>query len=225
MTALNFYLEADRVIIFMDTLSLRMDNKNNKTPLKYASKIFPLPHLRGVLCGTGSQSTIMDWFVYIQECVIGNTMDIPNKIAPSQLPEIHSKYYLNGTNSTTIYHFGFNPREEHGKIRGFAFRSTNNFSLEELEYGIGIKPTDDEIIKYLKDAMDTYNGSLEDLFIDIMKLQKRKDDERSPQERIGIGGSIHVLQFDKDRQFLWECYNFDDYDETFYKMLSGSTRV
>ena len=218
MTALNFALEADRVIIFMDTLALRMDNKK---PVKYASKIFPLPHLRGVLCGTGSLNTIMDWFVYIQGHVIGNTMDIPNKIAPSQLTEIHSKYDLNGTNETTIYHFGFNPREEDGRINGFAFRSTNNFSLEELKDGIGIKPHDDEIIKYLKDALDTYNGSVEDLFINIMKLQKKKDDEESPKKRIGIGGSIHLLHFDKNRQFLWECYNFDDYDETFSKMLLG----
>jgi len=220
MTALNFDLEADCVIIFMDTLVLRRDNKK---PLKYASKIFPLPHHRGVLCGTGSASTIMDWFVYIQDHVIANTMNIPNKMAPSQLQEIHSKYDLNGTNGTTIYHFGFDPREEHGRIRGFAFRSTNNFSLEELKDGIGIKPPDDEIIKYLKDTLGTC--SPEDLFIDIMKLQKRKDDEGSPEKRIGIGGSIHVLQFDKDRQFLWECYNFDDYDETFSKMLSESTRV
>ena len=217
MTAFNYILGADSVVIFMDTLALRMD----KTPLKYASKIFPLPHLRGVLCGTGSLNTIMDWYVYVQGQIIGNTMDTPNKIAPSQLKKIHSKYDLNGTNEATIYHFGFNPKEEGGRIQGFAFRSTNNFALEKLIDGIGIKPHDNEIIKYLENLLDTHNGSVEDLFINIMKFQKKNDDEGDPKKRIGIGGSIHLFKFDKNRQFMWECYNFDDYDETFLKMLLG----
>jgi hypothetical protein len=195
MTALNFILQPNRVVIFMDTLALGSD----KNPFKYASKIFPLPHLRGVLCGTGSLNTIMDWH----------------------------KYDLNETNEATIYHFGFDPREEEGRIKGFAFRSTNNFLLEELKDGVGIKPGDNEIIRYLDDILDTYDGGLEDLFINIMKLQKKKDDEGDPKNRIGIGGAIHMFHLNKNRQFLWECYNFDDYDETFYKMLQreGITRV
>ena len=223
MTALNFILQPNRVVIFMDTLALGSD----KNPFKYASKIFPLPHLRGVLCGTGSLNTIMDWHVCIQEKIVGNTMDMPNKIAPSQLKNIHSKYDLNETNEATIYHFGFDPREEEGRIKGFAFRSTNNFLLEELKDGVGIKPGDNEIIRYLDDILDTYDGGLEDLFINIMKLQKKKDDEGDPKNRIGIGGAIHMFHLNKNRQFLWECYNFDDYDETFYKMLQreGITRV
>jgi hypothetical protein len=144
MTALNFILDPNCVIIFMDTLSLRV----NKEPFKYVSKIFPLPHLRGVLCGTGSLNTIWDWHVFIQGQVIGNIMDIPNKMAPSQLKRIHSKYDMNGTNDVTIYHFGFNPREDEGRIKGFAFRSTKNFEPEELVDGFSIKPHDDEIIKF-----------------------------------------------------------------------------
>jgi hypothetical protein len=218
MTALDFILDHDYVLVFMDTLSLRM----NKEPFKYASKIFPLPHLRGVLCGTGSLNTIIDWHVYVQLQVIGNTMDIPNKIAPSQLKKIHSEYDLNGTNEATIYHFGFSPSEE--RIKGFAFRSTNNFSLEELNDGIGIKPHDDEIIKYIS-SMRLDNG-LDD-FINIMKLQKERDEKKNSQERLGIGGSIHMFRLDKNYQFLWECYNFDDYCETYSKMLHGEgiTRV
>jgi len=199
----------------MDTLSLRIDRE----PLKYVSKIFPLPHLRGVLCGTGSLNTVMDWHAYIQGQVIGNTMDIANKIAPSQLKSIHSKYDLNGTNEATIYHFGFNPREEGGRIRGFAFRSTKNFLPEKLNDGIGIKPYDDEIIKYLYDELESNGGLNQGLLIKVMKLQKEKDDNGDPKERIGIGGSIHVFHLDRNRQFLWECYNFDDYDETFSKIL------
>jgi len=148
-------------------------------------------------------------------------MDTPNNIAPTELKNIHSKYDLNGTNEATIYHFGFDPREEEGRIKGFAFRSTDNFSLEELKDGTSIKPADNEIITYLRDILGTYNGVLDDIdiFIEIMKFQKNKDDNRDPNERIGIGGAIHMFRLDKNRQFLWECYNFDDYDETFSKML------
>ena len=149
----------------MDTLSLRIDRE----PLKYVSKIFPLPHLRGVLCGTGSLNTVMDWHAYIQGQVIGNTMDIANKIAPSQLKSIHSKYDLNGTNEATIYHFGFNPREEGGRIRGFAFRSTKNFLPEKLNDGIGIKPNDDE--NFLEKCEEEY---FEEGIYEKIKLQLRQ---------------------------------------------------
>ncbi len=62
MTALNFILDPGYVLIFTESLSLTIDRE----PFKYVSKIFPLPHLRGVLCGTGLIQTIMDWHVYIQ---------------------------------------------------------------------------------------------------------------------------------------------------------------
>lgn len=214
MTAFNFILNPDYVLVFMDSLSL----KTNKEPLKYASKIFPLPHLNGVLCGTGSLNTIIDWYVYIQLQIVGNLMEIPNKIAPSQLKKIHSKYDLNGTNEATIYHFGFCPLE--GKIKGYALRSTNNFLLEELKYGIGIKPHDTDIIKYLSDSM-VARPNLTDLFIDIMKMQKKNDEQKDHQERIGIGGSIHMYHLESNHQFLWECYNFDDFNEMYSKMLYG----
>jgi hypothetical protein len=215
MTAFNFVLDPNYVLIFMDTLSLRI----NKEPFKYASKIFPLPHLRGVLCGTGSLNTIIDWHAYIQLQIISNLMDVPNEIAPSQLKTIHSKYDINGTNEATIYHFGFNPID--GRIKGYAFRSTNEFSLEELEDGIGIKPHDDSIISYLRDRAKDYDGNLENLFIDIVKMQKMIDDDDDPRNRLGIGGSIHMYRLNKNYQFLWECYNFDDYNETYSKMLQG----
>ena len=175
MTAFNYILNQDYVLIFMDTLSLKV----NREPFKYVSKIFPLPHLRGVLCGTGLIQTIMDWHVYVQGQIIGNTMDIPNKVAPSQLKSIHYKYN-NVNTDATIYHFGFNQDEK--RMKGFAFRSTNSFMLEELNDGIGIKPHDNEIIGYLTDNLESYGSSLENLIIEIMKLQKKADDKEI-QER------------------------------------------
>jgi len=212
MTALNFILNPGYVLIFTDSLSLTIDRE----PFKYVSKIFPLPHLRGVLCGTGLIQTIMDWHVYIQGQIIGNTMNIPNKIAPSELNTIHSKY---GQADATIYHFGFSPEEN--RIKGYAFRSTNDFASEELSDGIGIKPHDDEIISYINESLDTYKGNIKKLFIEIIKLQKKIDDEGDPKKRLGIGGSIHMYRLNKDYQFLWECYNFDDYNETYNKMLNN----
>jgi hypothetical protein len=54
-----------------------------------------------------------------------------------------------------------------------------------------------------------------------MKLQKEKDNKDDTKNKLGIGGSIHMFSLDKKRQFLWECYNFDDYDETFSKIMQG----
>ena len=31
-----------------------------------------------------------------------------------------------------------------------------------------------------------------------------------------------MYRLNKNYQFLWECYNFDDYNETYYKMLDGN---
>ena len=63
MTAFTFLLEQDRVCIGMDTLSI---DPQTKGPNKFVSKIFPLLHLRGVLCGTGVLQVILDWFALIQ---------------------------------------------------------------------------------------------------------------------------------------------------------------
>lgn len=63
MTALNFILDPKYVIITTDTLISRSEDKQ---PSNYASKIFPLPHIKGVLCGTGVFEIIFEWFYVIQ---------------------------------------------------------------------------------------------------------------------------------------------------------------
>ncbi|AIQ75890.1 hypothetical protein MKZ21_24765 [Paenibacillus sp. FSL P2-0536] len=72
MTAMDAFFTEDFVYIAMDTLSLSMYDRK---PYKYASKIFPLPHLRGVMCGTGNLDLILKWYTRIQKNVVAKDID------------------------------------------------------------------------------------------------------------------------------------------------------
>lgn len=216
MTALNFILDPEYVLITMDTLC----SKPNKEPLNYVSKIIPLPHLKSVICGTGAVDLILDWYILIEKQIVARDIYKLDKLAPEQLNKLAQKYMLNESNtSATIYQFGFS--EAYGRFKGFAYRSENNFRSETLNDGFGLKPQSPEIIQYYNELFRA-RGTIDlDLLIELMKYQKINDGEKDKTERVGIGGSIHLCRLDKYKQFLWECYAFEDYEEMWNKMLKN----
>jgi hypothetical protein len=206
MTALNFLFEPDRVCIVMDTLMVRPDTRR---PLLYTSKIFTLPHLGGVMCGTGVMQLVIDWFVCIQTAVI--VRDIPHldQYAPNQLRAIAGKYDLNSKLTSTIYHFGYSEIDQ--RYRGFAYRSEKNFISEELEYGFGIKPpVEFEPIQSLPKG-----------FVEMMEQQRIEDRKKPTEDQVGIGGDIHLFVMTPEQMVLTRCHRFEDYESCYSKMLEN----
>lgn len=197
MTALNFVLEPDRVCVAMDTLAV---NPGTKEPHKFVSKIFPVLHLRGLLCGTGTMQIILDWFVAIQDSAFVGDMVHLGQFTPDARRRIASRYATEATGSTTIYHFGYDTFARH--FRGFAFRSERNYEAEELTYGIGTKPPIDI------GAFDSLPAG----FIDIMMRQRVSDRAAPLEEQVGIGGEIQFAVLTPEQLLMTTCHTFDDYE-------------
>ena len=212
MTALLYLLEKNKVCIAMDSLSI---DGQTKEPFKFVTKIFLLPHLKGVICGTGSLDIILDWHFYIQKNVLATDILFLDEIATEKLCEISENCDSNCDLATTVYHFGYNERSS--EFIGFAYRGANSFESEELIYGIGIKPFDGKLEKI--DLEELQQKGLPVGFIELMQKQKEYDDNLPKSKKIGIGGEIHFLYLDKNQTLLAVCHRFDDYNEALQKMF------
>jgi hypothetical protein len=97
LTALNYILARDRIVVSTDTLR----SSGEGEPHGFVSKILPLPHLHGVVCGTGSLDLLVDWYAFVQRRVGALDMRDLDDLAARQLPALAVKYPR-----ATIYHFG-----------------------------------------------------------------------------------------------------------------------
>ncbi|OAB45990.1 hypothetical protein [Paenibacillus glacialis] len=207
MTALNFIFDSENVYIAMDTLSITVDEKK---PFKFASKIFPLPHLRSVMCGTGNIDLILDWNKMINRNVISYDIDYLNILTTEALRNLNSQYPKEVT--STIFQFGYSHKQN--AFRGFVYRSTNDFNVEEYEYCAAIKP---------QVSFDFYEElsihGVDEMFIKLITLQKYEDD--LSKDKVGIGGEIHRFIMSKDSNQLDIIYRFPDHEEHYRDMISN----
>jgi len=208
MTALNFILAEDQVIISMDSLS----SNENANPFKYTTKIFPLPHINTVVCGTGSLQLVLKWFCYIQEKVLAENINVINREAPEALPILEKE--TGHEVDSTIYHFGIDSHSK--KFVGYAFRKNNNYRIEKLDNGIGVRPPDAVLEKISNNQYSA--NDLPELFIKIMKDQREFDN--SGEDKVGIGGEIHMLIMTENKQLMWTSYRFDDFEAMYDEMLN-----
>lgn len=206
MTAFNFVYDESQVIICMDTLSLNEQRK----PFKFVSKIYPIPHLRSVICGTGNLDLILEWVNRVQRNVVAADISFLNTITRDILCDLNSKYPKEAT--STIYQFGYSELER--KLLGAVFRSDAGFQKEDYPYCSAVKPKADfDLYKEIQ------NSSLDEAFIKLMSKQKAEDDI-SP-EPVGIGGEIHRFLMNKNTYHLDIIHRFSDYEECYDKMLEN----
>jgi hypothetical protein len=177
------------------------------------TKVLPLPHLHGVVCGTGSLNLVLDWFTFIQTRVSASDMRDLDDVAPHHLPILAEKAECSNIEST-IYPFGLDRSAE--KLRGWVYRSTKSFQSETLpDSALGLKPPRPlESLQRLWSEIVNQGGPAH-AFVEVMKLQKDYDRARAPSEAVGIGGEIHLLALTAQSQTLWTCHEFDDYAADF----------
>lgn len=202
MTAINILLEPRRVCVAMDTLVAR-----HGRPWRFTSKIFTVPHLGGAICGTGVLRFITDWFVQLQTEVLAPDLITLDAHVPGALRLLARAHHLDADNTTTIYHFGLDPRTE--RFRGFAYRSAHGFRSEELRHGRLVKPPADGPV----------DGPLPAAFVQLMERQKAEDRALPPRERVGIGGDLHFLIMTPGRYDLHHCHRFAEYPDDYRAML------
>lgn len=215
MTALNYVLTDNEVILAMDTL---VTKNFDKTPYKMATKFVPIPHMNCILCGTGNFEAIVDWFSFIQKNIVGNGIYQLNKLTQQALPKFMEEH--NDNFSTTIYQFGLDEVED--IFKGYAYRSTSNFQSEELKKAIGIKPSDGfmdsgniNLSSYISE-----NDTVDEILTKIMYKQKEYDENLKVEERVGIGGIIQIVNLRKNSFSINNYKYFDDYEQTYKEILA-----
>jgi hypothetical protein len=101
MSALIYFLQENQVVLAMDTLSSARAESELK-PFKYVSKIFPLPHMNSVICGTGEFFPILKWFEFVESSIVANGIVYLNRLTELSIKEFMKNE--NPSNSlTTIY--------------------------------------------------------------------------------------------------------------------------
>ncbi|OMC63268.1 hypothetical protein BK125_31030 [Paenibacillus odorifer] len=210
MTALNWILGEKSVSIAADTFSLTME----KEPFKYTNKIFTLPHLKMIVCGTGNANLILDYYKELQLIVVAREMYYVTAVTQDILLNIRKEYPKEVT--TTVYLFGYNDNLE--CFEGFAFRSTNDFDKEKLAYGIGVKP------ELSRELVESYYEDTEDddsFFTLVINKQKELDEMLPKEKRIGVGGEIQRIVSDASNFLISTIYRFDDYLDQYDLMLEN----
>jgi len=196
MSALNFLLQRDILAVATDTLALSAETH---LPSHFQSKMFPVLHLDGVICGTGIGQFVTQWYVLAATQML--TLSIPHldQFTPTGLRSIASSNPLPTGSTSTIYHFGYD--EDQGRFRGFAYRSEHDFASEELAYGFGIKP--------VVDFEPT--GVIPDDFIRLISLQRDHDLALPLAQRIGVGGDVHILLLHPGHIEMAKYHRFPDF--------------
>lgn len=212
MTALNFLINEDSICLAMDTLSI---NSIERIPHTFSTKFLILPHLNIIAAGTGDASLISEWLSFIRENIIARDIDHVNQYVPDALRDIAIKYTELETVTCTIYHFGYSIQRD--RFLGYAYRSTNNWTSEELLSGVGIKPA----VTY--DFGNEFK--IPDSFIELIKYQAELELIKPLDEKIGIGGDIHLVIMNRNGYSVNVCHRFDNYEHDFDIMCQNANKT
>jgi hypothetical protein len=199
MSSLIFHTEESQVLVATDTLATSPDGE----PFKFTTKAFIVPHLKLIMAGTGTGGFPGRWFSRINDYMLVKGIDALNDHATRNLASMWRGYEqevsLPDGATVTIYHFGFS--EQTGFIHSFMY-SSPDFQSERLErYGIAVKPR----------CSVPENYELPKDIRTIMDDQRRLQASKPQNQRVFIGGEIHVHHLTRDGFHVYTLDRFEDY--------------
>ena len=211
MTVLNVQFQPDLVFIVGDTV---VSDPSDMSPAFFMTKVYPVPLWKGVICGTGLGNLLVAWFPRVTTSILARDIRHLNEFVPPILRELSSEHQ-GYAGTSTIYHFGFDEREN--RFIGFAYRSSSDFISETLPYGTLIKPNPNGAIPIEVER-------LPDDFVGIACQQKALDDSAPSGERVGIGGELFAYALQRETRqdgksevvtTIARCHTFDDYEPAY----------
>jgi hypothetical protein len=200
MSSLIFASEEQQAFFATDTLATSPEGE----PSRFSTKAFIVPHLRMMMAGTGAGGFLGKWFVEVNDRMLVKGIDHLDYHTPECLVRIWAAYKqecsIPDSVTTTVYHSGFS--EEDGVIHSYAYRSSNNFQSESLEYGLRVKPECDiperyELPTHVKQMMDS---------------QRAIQTTRPKADRVYVGGQIIVHHLTEQSFSVYVLDEFDDYE-------------
>lgn len=178
MTVINFHIAEHAVFIVADTLVTWPTYQ----PAFFTTKVHPVPHWNGLICGTGSLGLITDWLHRALGGMLAVDLIHLDEFAPAALRDLHAERGEQEAQActTTIYHFGYDRADD--AFKGYAYRSTNRFESELLGYGT-----------YTKPGIDLGSRRVEQFpndFVAVCRDQRTQQDALAAEDRVFIGGQI-----------------------------------
>jgi len=208
MSALIFYTSATEIILAMDTLAV---SDQDGTPLLFTTKFYPIPHLCGVICGTGLGQFVIDWFVEVNTRMVVDDIPHLDYHAPGRLRELWLTRYkeLSPISTVTVYHFGFDGNDT---PCAFAYRSEKDFNSEQLLIGgIATKPP----------TAVPCDFKLPEDFKKMMLSQQAEESAKPRGDRVYIGGDVLVCHMTKGGTAIYQAGIFPDRDQTRDTIYAG----
>lgn len=206
MSALNFFLDKNVVLITSDTLIIDADDK---TPYKFQSNVIHLPQLNCAICGVGNPALFADWINYLQKNVVAYGIDAVHEITRNILPELAQMKAAYQEAPLELYQFGLSESDD--VFVGYRYAPGNDYQGTVLENGIGLLPALAEEDNPGIDFSDTQH--IDASLITLMQKQKTIDDalDLNDPNKFGIGGQIQFLQMTKALTLAKTLHTFDDY--------------
>ena len=213
-------LAIEAVYITTDTL---VSDPEDMRPTMHTTKLYPVPHWNGVICGTGIMQFIVGWYAYAVTSILARDIEHLDEFAPENMQTIFEKTKENFDDellddaTSTIYHFGYS--EKQSRFIGYAYRSTKDFVSEQLIEGFGQKPAP------MDGGVEINNYPAD--FIALTELQKAEDEQKEIGERVGIGGEIYsfsmqnISEVEGQADILTQirrCHRFDDFEKAYIEM-------
>jgi len=194
-------ISEDQVILATDTLATTPDG----TPCFFTSKAIHLPHLKSLIMGTGIGGFANRWANQVAASMVLsgiNNLDYHTADGLRSLwRDYRSEYDISPDVTTTVYQFGWS--DEDARMCGFAYRSTDNFLSEPLEYGWRLKP-----------ECSIPGGDVTAAIIETMMREQRQIQETRPlSERVFIGGEAILHHIQPQGYAAYNIFKFEDYDE------------
>lgn len=210
MTALNFMLMEEAVYVVADTMVTEQSD-----PLFFTTKVFPVPHWNGLICGRGSLGLMIDWLGRVYGHMLARDFIEADQFAPDTLRQLFLDRPIQeqAECTTSIYHLAYHPDEQ--RFIGFAYRSTDDFVSEPLDYGFHQKPGIS-----IKMKMESFP----DDFAAFMQQQRLEQDLLPSDDRCFIGGQIiswmmrRINPTDAPSHIetvIAPAFQWDDYEESY----------
>lgn len=220
MTVLNFALMEDGVYVVADTLVTTSDFR----AAFFTSKVHPVPHMNGLICGTGSLGLILGWSRQVLGGMLAMDVGHLDEFTPEALRALHAERpeEERAAGTTTIYHLGFDDIEN--RFVGFAYRSTDDFASERLAYGTRTKPGHESTRPL---------SAFPDDFVQACREQRAVQDELPPGDRVFIGGHVTAYMLQVHREpgsppavttTITRPFEFEDFETAYHDCLTHLPR-
>ncbi len=208
MSSLIFFTDKDQVLVATDTLGVSSDGK----PFLLTSKAIHIPHLKTIIAGTGIGGFSHEWAMYVNNRMVVRGIHNLDYHTPKMLLELWNQYRektsITESFTTTVYQFGIS--EETQQVVSFAYRSTNNFMSEELQYGVAVKP----------ECRIPNPDVLIDSIPSMMQEQRDRQSRLPKDKRVYIGGEIYALHLTISGCTSFKLFEFPDFSDQMAQMFT-----